>query len=60
MTPLLSTIVIFFCGIPVFLNKFAQAIADAPAPFTTTLIFLIDFLDVEPQVDVDPTVRTDV
>jgi hypothetical protein len=22
--------------------------------------FLIDFLDVEPQVDVDPTVRTDV
>ena len=26
-----------------FLNKLVHAIADAPAPFTTTLIFLIDY-----------------
>ena len=35
---------IFFWGTPLLLNKFAQAIADAPAPFTTTLISFIFFL----------------
>jgi len=43
---LLSSIIIFFDGTPVFFNKFVQAIADAPAPFTTTLIFFIDFFDI--------------
>ena len=36
----------FFLGTPVFFNKFVQAIADAPAPLTTTLIFFIDFFDI--------------
>ena len=36
--------VIFFCGTPLLLNKLAQAIADAPAPFTTILILSIFFL----------------
>ena len=31
---------------PLLLNKFVQAIADAPAPLTTTFISLIDFLDI--------------
>ena len=38
--------VIFFCGTPLFLNKLVQAIAEAPAPFTTTLISFIDFPDI--------------
>jgi hypothetical protein len=32
----------FSLGTPLFLNKFVQAIADAPAPFTTTLMSFID------------------
>ena len=44
MTPVLSTIVIFFWGTPVFLNKLAQAIAEAPAPLTTILTLSIFFL----------------
>jgi hypothetical protein len=34
--------VTFSSGTPLFLNKFVQAIAEAPAPFTTTLISFID------------------
>ena len=44
ITPVLSIIVIFFCGTPLFLNKFVQAIAEAPAPLTTIFTLLIDFL----------------
>ena len=46
MTPFLSIIIILSFKTPLFLNKFVHAIADAPAPFTTTLISLIDFLDI--------------
>ena len=28
------------------INKFVQAIAEAPAPFTTTFIFFIDFFEI--------------
>jgi hypothetical protein len=31
---------------PIFLNKFAHAIADAPAPFTTILTSLIFFFEI--------------
>ena len=34
----------FMFGTPDFLNKFAQAIADAPAPFTTIFTLSILFL----------------
>ena len=43
MTPVLSIIVIFFWGTPLFLNKLAQAIADAPAPLIITFTLEIDF-----------------
>ena len=33
----------FSLGTPLLLNKLVHAMADAPAPFTTTLIFFIDF-----------------
>ena len=46
MTPFLSTILIFLVGTPLFLNKFVQAIAEAPAPLTTMFIFLIFFFDI--------------
>ena len=39
-------IIIFFLSTPLFFNKFVQAIAEAPAPLTTTLIFFIDFFDI--------------
>ena len=44
ITPLLSIIVRFCFFTPNFKNKSEQAIADAPAPFTTTLILEIFFL----------------
>ena len=34
--------VTFSLGTPLFLNKFVQATAEAPAPLTTTLISFID------------------
>ena len=37
---------IFSFGTPLLLNKFVQAMADAPAPFTTTLLFFRDFPDI--------------
>ena len=43
MTPFLSIIVIFSWGTPVLLNKFVHAIAEAPAPLTTTFIFFRSF-----------------
>ena len=43
ITPLLSIIVKFSFFTPNFINKSEHAIADAPAPFTTTLIFEIFF-----------------
>ena len=45
MTPFVSIIRIFLLKTPLLLNKFEHAIAEAPAPLTTTLISLIDFLD---------------
>ena len=43
ITPLLSIIVKLFFFTPNFKNRSEQAIADAPAPFTTTLILEIFF-----------------
>ena len=42
--PFLSNIIIFFLGTFLLINKFAHAIADAPAPLITIFIFLISFL----------------
>ena len=42
----LSIIIMFLFGTPLLLNRLVQAIADAPAPLTTTLISLIDFFDI--------------
>ena len=44
VTLYISAAVIFFSGTPNFLNRFEHAIAEAPAPFITILIFLISFL----------------
>ena len=43
MTPFLSIIVKFFWSTPFFLKRFAQAIAEAPAPLTTTFNFFMSF-----------------
>jgi len=43
---MLSSIIIFLFGIPLTLNRLEQAIAEAPAPFTTTFIFLMDFPEI--------------
>ena len=48
--PLLSSIIIFFFGTPVFFNKLVQAIAEAPAPLTTTLIFFIYFIHISSEL----------
>ena len=36
----------FSFGTPLLLNKFVHAIADAPAPFTTIFMSLIDLPDI--------------
>ena len=43
ITPLLSNIIIFDFLTPDLRSKFVQAIAEAPAPFTTILIFFLSF-----------------
>jgi len=43
---LLSSIIIFSFGIPLVLNRLVQAIAEAPAPLTTTFISLIDLPEI--------------